>query len=157
MPEPEIAVPRGRAFSVRPQISNRQVASTRGAEYEPEYEPRPVQPRFQEGEYAPRAYSVRPEPIRREVVPEYAARAGSIHPGASRMQEYVPRPGSIRPGATRTGSVRPEVYGARPENMPPPPLPRYTSVAPQHSRYEDEDDAPIEQGYSHGRRVVSYR
>jgi hypothetical protein len=97
----------------------------------------------------PRAYSVRPEPPRGEMVTEYPARPGSVHPGAGYVRREMPPPPVTQ---AREQVLVDEGYRYAPA---PAPIP-----AAHHRRYADEVE-PIEQAvrapYGDGRRIVSYR
>jgi hypothetical protein len=150
---------RERAYSMRPQDDSPRAAPHRSyASYEAGAERRPPPPRFDEApparEYVPRAYSVRPDPPRHEVVPEYAARSGSVQPGGGYARRDMPPP-PIPAVHLRESMAPGDGY-----RYPPP---RDTSSLQQHrSRYADEQirgeqlDEVTRSPYSDGRRVVTY-
>ncbi|OJD29162.1 uncharacterized protein BKCO1_900007 [Diplodia corticola] len=153
-PELEIVEPhrpyRQREYSMRPGEPLREDL---GPAQEPlerhppaRYEEMPPPPR---GEYLPRAYSVRPDAIRREVPAEYMSRHGSVAPGGG----YARRVEALPPGY-RAVSVVHEGDGFDER--------RY-AYAPQHParRYVDEPEIierPMEaQEYGGEARNIAYR
>ncbi|KAL0264912.1 hypothetical protein SLS55_000866 [Diplodia seriata] len=154
-PELEIVEPpyrpyRQREYSMRPGEPLREdlVPGQEPLERHPpaRYEEMPPPPR---GEYLARAYSVRPEAVRREIPAEYMSRHGSVAPGGG----YARRVEALPPGY-RAVSVVHEGDGFDER--------RY-AYAPQHPvrRYVDEPEIierPMEaQEYGGEPRNVAYR
>lgn len=142
---------RERAFSVRPQETVLRDAPQRSySQHEGTINRRPPPPRFDEAppssDFVPRAYSVRPEPPRRELVPEYGARPGSVQPGGGYGRRDMPPP-------PMAAGFADDSYRYPPSRAPVPQ--RRGGYVDERARGEAGDDLG-RSPYGQGRRIINY-